>query len=114
MLDPEIPPEVEGETGDGADAVHPITATAVAEADRIATVITLEACIRLLWTIVIEQCWAMTTARSRAGWGARDLLPATRRSNPNRCRCGRTRPRGFLRSSTTCFSWPRSRRRPAR
>src|SRR5215831_17275162 len=104
MQDPEIPPEAEGETGGAADVVHRITATAVAEVDRIAIVITLEACIRLLWTIVIERRWAMTTARNRAGWGARGLLPATRRSSPNRCRCGRTRHRGFLRLSTTCFS----------
>jgi hypothetical protein len=63
MQDRDTPPVAEGETGGGADAVRPITAVAVAQADRDAIARIMAASTPHPWITTIGR--VMTTATSR-------------------------------------------------
>src|SRR4029077_7271914 len=115
MQDRDIPPEVEGEAGGGADAVRPTIAAAVVEAGKHAIATTQGASTPPRWITAIVPTRGTTTTDIRAaaapGPGFQRL---TAPPTPNRCRCGKTRPRASSLLSMTCFSWPRSRKQRAR
>src|SRR5277367_1265036 len=106
MLDPEIPPEAEGEADGGADVVHRIArgspAVAIASNSAVSTA--------LPWIIAIGARSAETKGR-----GGEVVVPAFLRpihpSNPNRSRPTKMPIRVSLRSWMTYFSKPRFRRR---
>src|SRR5919109_637743 len=102
MQDPGIPPE-EGETDGGEDVVHPIVVGTAAIASSTAVSIPLP------WiTVIVPHYPAEIPVAAEAVAlvsGARIRL-----RNQNRCRTAKMRPREFLLSWMTSFSWQKFRK----
>src|SRR5215470_6403595 len=116
MQDRDTPPAAEGETGGGADVVRPIIAVAVVRAVRDAIAKTTAASTPLRWITTTGRPREATTgtATNMAGDYGRVLRPPTARLSLSHCLCERIRTRVSLLLSTTCSSWPRSRKRRAK
>src|SRR5690242_10936801 len=115
MLDPDVPPEVEGDTDGGVGVV--LLAEAVqAVANQTVSAKPTAASIPPPWIIAIGRILAATTM----GRAAADRDPVSAAHTSPRIRnlfpelLPKTWRPGSSRSSTTCSSWPRSRKPLAR
>src|ERR1051326_4792341 len=115
MQDPDTPPEAEeAEIGVGGDVVR-LVVVAAAGPDNTADVVGVTGSrvvfSPLPWIITI----ATTGMVGQVDEDAVVLAPPTCSPILNRCRNrAKMLPPKYLPSSTTCSSWPRSRKRPAR
>jgi|SRR5690242_11201032 hypothetical protein len=114
MLDPDVPPEVEGDTDGGAVAA--LLAEAVEVVNQTASAKPTAASTPLPWITVIVQIWAVLTMDRVVA--APDQGSVALISPLIRIRFPELLPRTwlpeFLPSLTTCSSWPKSRKPRAR